>query len=490
MAKVATRRVATISRVCLIVALFVAITILLAGCTSLAPPHKRPVLPVADRYPYKIARGIAAPTLDWNDFFADPQLRRLISLALEHNRDLRTAVLQVQEARALHGIQRAERLPSVGLGVDASRGRTPGDLSLTGQPSTGGSYQIGLGINAWELDFWGRVRSLQDAALQDYLATDQARRTVHLMLLTDVANGYYRLRELDERITLADRMIASHEETLRIFRRRVEVGSTSRFDLMQVQTLLNQAQSLSAQLHQTRAAQSHALTLLVGTPFDLNPARDPFNGAAPTRALQPSLPSELLLHRPDIVAAEHRLQAAEANIGAARAAFFPRITLTGNIGSASAELDGLFASGSGAWHFAPSISLPIFDGGLRRASLDLAEVRRDLSVAHYEKTVQTAFREVSDALASSLWLARQVSIQQDVLDAQTARARLARLRYDNGAAAFLEVLDAQRDLLTGEQQLAQTRRALISAHIDLYAALGGGSQSLAEGAPAPSDDAN
>lgn len=287
LAKVATRRVATISRVYLIVALFVTITVLLAGCTSLAPPHERPALPVAGRYPDEIAGGIAAPTLGWNDFFADPHLRRLISLALDHNRDLRTAVLQVQEARALHGIQRAERLPSVGLGVDASRGRTPGDLSLTGQPSTGGSYQVGLGVNAWELDFWGRVRNLQDAALQDYLATDQARHAVQLILLTNVADGYYRLRELDERITLADRMIASHEETLRIFRRRVEVGSTSRFDLMQVQTLLNQAQSLSAQLQQTRAAQSHALTLLVGTPFDLNPARDLLNGAAATRALGP-----------------------------------------------------------------------------------------------------------------------------------------------------------------------------------------------------------
>ncbi|MBI4998695.1 MAG: efflux transporter outer membrane subunit [Rhodocyclales bacterium] len=490
MAVVATRRIATIRWVYLIVALFVAITILLAGCTSLAPPHERPALPVADRYPYEIAGGIAAPSLDWNDYFADPRLRRLISLALEHNRDLRTAVLQVQEARALHGIQRAERLPSVALGLDASRGRTPGDLSLTGQPSTGGTYQVGLGVNAWELDFWGRVRSLQDAALQDYLATDQARRTVQLMLLTDVADGYYRLRELDERLTLADRMIAGHGETLRIIRRRVEVGSTSRLDLVQAQTLLSQAQSLGVQLHQARSAQSHALTLLVGAPFDLNPARDPLNGDAPTRALQPGLPSELLLHRPDILAAEHRLRAAEANIGAARAAFFPRITLTGSVGTASAELNGLFASGSGVWRFAPSISLPIFDGGRRRASLDLAEVRRDLSVAHYEKAVQTAFREVSDALASSHWLARQVSIQQDALDAQTERARLARLRYDNGAATFLEVLDAQRDLLTGEQQLAQIRRALVSAQIDLYAALGGGTQSLAEGAQAPADNAN
>ncbi|WP_198674805.1 efflux transporter outer membrane subunit [Rhodoferax ferrireducens] len=468
----------------------IAIAVLLSGCALLAPTHERPALPVADRYPYAIAEGVTAPALDWKDYFFDEQLRGLIALALEHNRDLRTAVLQVQEARALHGIQRAERLPGISLGADATRGRTPGDLSLSGEPSTGGSYQIGLGVNAWELDFWGRVRNLQQAVLQDYLATDQARRIVQLMLVTNVADGYYRLRELDERIALADRMIASHEETLRIFTRRVEVGSTSRLDLMQVQTLLSQAQSLGTQLHQARATQSHALTLLVGAPFDLNPARGSLDGAAPTRALQPGLPSDLLLQRPDILAAEHRLRAAEANIGAARAAFFPRITLTGSVGTASAELDGLFASGSRAWSFAPSISLPIFDGGRRRASLNLAEVRRDLTVAHYESTVQTAFREVSDALASSRWLALQVSIQQNSLDVQTERARLARLRYDNGAAAFLEVLDAQRELLTGEQQLTQTRRALISAHIDLYAALGGGAQSLTAGTPAPVDAAN
>ncbi|OGB57294.1 MAG: RND transporter [Burkholderiales bacterium RIFOXYD12_FULL_59_19] len=464
----------------------IAIAILLSGCASLAPTHERPALPVADRYPYAVAEGTAAPALDWNDYFFDAQLRGLIALALEHNRDLRTAVLQVQEARALHGIQRAERLPGVSLGADGIRGRTPGDLSLSGEPSTGGSYQIGLGVNAWELDFWGRVRNLQQAVLQDYLATDQARRTVQLMLVTDVADGYYRLRELDERIALTDRMIASHKETLRIFTRRVEVGSTSRLDLMQVQTLLSQAQSLGTQLYQTRDTQVHALTLLVGTSFVLSPAQDSLDHSAPTRMLPPGLPSDLLLRRPDILAAEHRLQASEANINAARAAFFPRITLTGSVGTASAELGGLFASGSHAWSFAPSISLPIFDGGHRRASLDLAEVRRDLSVSNYEKTVQTAFKEVSDALASSRWLALQVGIQESALDSQAERARLARLRYDNGAAAFLEVLDAQRELLTGEQQLTQTRRALISAHINLYAALGGGASDAvsARGTPA------
>lgn len=434
----------------------IAIAVLLSGCALLAPPHEPPAPPVADRYPCA-AEGVAASALGWRDYFSDSQLHRLIALALDHNRDLRTALLQVQEARARHGNPRAERLPGVGLGADATRGRTPGNLSLSGEPTTGGSYQVGLGANAWELDFWGRLRNLQHAALPDYLATEQAQRAVQLMLVADVADGYYRLRELDERIALAQRMSASHSETLRIFSRRVEVSATARLDLLQVQTLLYQARALDAQLQQDRAAQTHALTPLVGTCFDLDPAQGSPCDMPPTQTLQPGLPSELLLRRPDILAAEHRLHAAETNIGAARAAFFQRITLSGSIGTASAELDDLFDSGSHAWNFAPSISPPIFDGGRRRAILDLAEVHCDLSVAHHEQTLQAAFREVSDALAFSQWLALQVRMQRDAFAAQAERARLARLRYDNGAAAFLEVLDAQRELLTGEQQLAQTK---------------------------------
>jgi multidrug efflux system outer membrane protein len=343
----------------------------------------------------------------------------------------------------------------------------------------GSQYQVGLGMASWELDFWGRVRSLQDAALESYLASDAARRAASIALVAQVANNYLVLRELDERIALARRTITSREESFRIFTRRVEVGSTSRLNLTQVQTLLTQAQALGAQLEQTRAEQLHALALIVGAPVDLVPDQNPLDDHNALGELRPGLPSDLLIQRPDIVAAEHQLKAANANIGAARAAFFPRIALTSSLGTASAELDGLFAAGSLAWAFSPSISLPIFDGGRRHNNLSLAEARRDLAVANYEKTVQIAFRDVSDALSARHWLARQVAIAHTALATQSERARLSQLRYDNGAAAYLDVLDAQRDLLAAEQQLVQTRRALLTSQVSLYTSLGGGSMDSA-----------
>ncbi len=459
-----------------------AAALLLVSCTSMAPVFEAPLLPVASQYPLDAPHaeaGVRAAGLGWREHFTDPRLLQLIAQALANNRDLRIAALRVQEARAAYGIQRADRLPTVGLAADGARSLVPGDLNISGQPVTAGQYQVGLGASAWELDVWGRVRSLQDAALQNFLATDAARRAVTLALVAQVADGYLSLRELDERVALARRSIASREESLRIFTRRFEVGATSKLDLTQVQTLLAQAQSLGVQLEQARAAQAHALSQLIGSPVDLAPTREHFDDSTVVQELRAGLPSELLIDRPDILAAEHRLRAANANIGAARAAFFPRVTLTGSFGTASAELDGLFESGSRAWTFAPSISLPIFDGGRNRANLNLTEVRRELAVADYEKTVQTAFREVSDALSARQWLAEQVRIQQSNLAAQSERARLAKLRYDNGAATFLEVLDAQRDLLSTEQQLVQARRALLSARVALYAALGGGTQTPA-----------
>ena len=261
-------------------------------------------------------------------------------------------------------------------------------------------------------------------------------------------------------------------------------------DLVQVEVLLQQAQTLAAQLEQGRAVQAHALTLLVGSPLPPLSENTGLGDDAVARELRVSLPSDLLLQRPDIVAAEHQLRAAQANIGAARAAFFPRITLTGSLGTASAELDGLFDSGSRAWSFMPSLFLPIFDAGRNRANLDLAEVRRDLAVTNYEKTVQAAFRDVSDALSARHWLTEQVRIAQATLAAQTERARLSLLRYDNGSAPYFEVLDAQRELLTAEQQLVQTRRALLSSRVSLYAALGGGSQEFAAPVGAATRPAN
>jgi multidrug efflux system outer membrane protein len=357
-------------------------------------------------------------------------------------------------------------------------------LSPTGRALTTGQYQVGVGVAAWELDFWGRVRNLKEAALESYLATDAARRAVTVSLIALVADGYLALRELDERIALARQTVASREESLRIFTRRFEVGAIAKMDVVQVETLLQQARTLAAQLEQARAAQAHALTLLLGSPLPPLPQTGRLDEAAVMPTLRVGLLSEVLLHRPDIVAAEHQLRAAGANIGAARAAFFPRITLTGSFGTASSELSGLFDSGSQAWRFLPSLTLPIFDAGRNRAALDLAEVRRDLAVVNYEQTVQAAFREVSDALSARRWLSEQVRLAEATLAAQAERARLVKLRYDNGSAPYFEVLDAQRDLLTAEQQSVQTRRAWLSSRVSLYAALGGGSQEFV-GSPAP-----
>ena len=465
--------------------------VLAAGC-SLAPEFTRPALPVADAYPTDapmppVAKPDAptAAEVAWRDYFADQQLQAMIAQALEENRDLRVAVLRVQEARAAFQIRRADQFPTLNANAGELRLGVPADVSQTGSARTLPAYYVGLSVVGWELDFWGRVSNLKDAALEQYLASDDARRAVTVSLVAQVADGYFTLRELDERIRITRDTIRTREESLRLFKRRFEVGTTTRLDVAQVETLLTQAQSLGAQLEQARAAQAHALTLLVGTqPAGLED-RANLNDTEPMHELRVGLPSELLQERPDIIAAEHLLRGANANIGAARAAFFPSITLTGFFGTASAELDSLFNSGTKAWLFAPQLVLPIFDAGRRQANLDLAEVRRDVAVAGYERTIQTAFREVADALSAQRWLGEQVAIQRRALAAQQERARLAQMRYDRGSATFLEVLDAQRDLLTAEQQLVQLRRALLSSRVALYAALGGGSQHYGE-PPAPS----
>jgi multidrug efflux system outer membrane protein len=474
-----------IHRVTRLLAIAATVDFLLAGCVSMAPSYQVPSLPVSPSYASNTAqKGESAAALGWRDYFTDPQLQALITLALDNNRDLRTAVFRVEEARALYGIQRAEQFPAIGAQASGDRSRIPGDLNLTGKPLEGSQYRAELGLASWEIDFWGRVRNLKDRALENYLATDEARRAGAIALIAQVANSYLSLRELNERIVLARRTIASRSESLRIFTRRVEVGSTSRLNLTEVQTLLTQAQALGAQLELLRAAQGHALTLLVGAPIDFPFLEKPLDDQAVLVTLRPGLPSDLLIQRPDILAAEHQLKATHAHIGAARAAFFPQVTLTGVYGTASAELEGLFASGSQAWIFSPRLSLPIFDGGRRRNNLDLAEARRDLAVAHYEKTVQSAFRDVADALSARHWLAEQSTIAQTALAVQTERARLSQLRYNNGAAPFLDVLDAQRDLLAAEQQSVQIRRALLSSRVNLYAALGGGAMDVVS-PPAP-----
>lgn len=466
----------------------------LTGCRSLVPRYEQPELPVSERYPPDAGDGLAPGAVPaataatgWRDYFADATLCTLIEQALAHNRDLRCAVLRVQEARALYGIQRAELFPSVYATADGARSRTPGDLNASGHTHTGSEYHVALASSAWEIDFWGRVRSLKQAALADYLATDAARQAATVSLIADVADGYLRLREFDERIALTRKAIATREESFRIFTRRFEVGATSQLDVTEVETLLLQAQALGTQLEQARAIEAHGLTLLVGSPVDLPPGQGSIRELNVLHPLRAGLPAELLTCRPDIVAAEHQLRRAHANVGAARAAFLPRVTLTGSLGTASAGLDGLFRSGSLAWTYGPSLSVPIFDAGRNANNLDLAEVRRNLEVAAYEKTVQNAFRDVADALSSQQWLTEQVKIQEQTLGVQTERARLAKRRYDSGSASFIEVLDAERELLSAEQQVVNTRRELLSSRVRLYAALGGGAQADVSASPVARD---
>lgn len=448
------------------------VLVVIAGC-SMAPVYKRPVPPVAEVFPGQADATLSAQ-LGWRQYFMDAELQRLIALALANNRDLRIATARIEEARALYGIRRADLVPTVNAGAAGMRARAPADLSPTGRALTASQYQATLGVTAWEVDLWGRVRDLKDVAREEYLATEEARRAVTIALVSQVADTYLAACEIEERLALTRQTITTREESARIARRRYEVGSVSKIDPTQAQTILGQARAELSVLERERELARNALVLLIGTPVESSGVSLAASELGLAGGLAPGVPSGVLVLRPDVLAAEHRLVGATVNIGAARAAFFPRILLTGDLGVASIGLDSLFSASGRAWSFGPSISVPLFDGGRNRSNLDLAVARQTIAVAQYERTVQVAFREVADALAGRRWLAEQVLLQREVLAAQTERSRLAELRYRRGAAPYLEVLDAQRDLFAAEQSLVQTRRQLLSAGVGLYAALGGG----------------
>jgi len=440
---------------------------LLAACAPLVPqPAADAGLPA--RFATDAGEPAAAPPA-WRDYFADPALQAQIEQALAHNRDRALALARLDEARALAGLQASQRAPQIVLDAQGQRTRVPADLNLTRRPLLGNDFQLGLGLASWELDLWGRLASLDTAARQAWLASDASSRALTLSLVHQVAQTWLQLAELDERLRLARRALDSREETLRIFTRRVEVGATSRLALTQVQLLQTQAAALVSQLQQQREAQWQALTLLTGGAPAAGEPR--LTELAPLRA---GLPAELLRQRPDLVAAEHQLRAADANVQAARAAYLPRISLTAAFGSASAELSALLKAGSSAWSVTPDVALPLLDGGRREQNLAVQQARRQQALLAYERAVQGALRDVNDALSARQRYAEQLDIAGQTLAAQAERARLALRRYDTGAAAFLEVLDAQRDLLAAEQQQVQARRALLASQASLYAALGGG----------------
>ncbi|WP_282183713.1 efflux transporter outer membrane subunit [Herbaspirillum sp. ST 5-3] len=447
---------------------------LVTGC-SLAPTFHRPDAPIATVYPVETGQAADnAAAIGWREFFPDQRLQALIETALANNRDLRIAALRIEEARAQYNIQSADLLPTLNAAASGARSRTPASLSLSGRSTVNSSYQVGLSLASFELDFFGRVRSLNDAALAQYLATEEAAQAARISLVSEVAKAYLAERAFAEQYELARKTVESRDEAYKLARQRFDVGASSALDLRQNEILVQTARASLATLTRQRAQAVNALTLLVGTPLTNLPAAQSLDSQDIVTDIPAGLPSDLLIRRPDIRAAEQRLKAANANIGAARAAFFPRISLTAGIGTASNALDGLFEAGSRTWSFTPQLLLPIFDAGRNSASLSLAEVRNNVAVAEYEKSIQTAFREVADALTARSALEEQIEAQRAVQVAQAERLKLADLRYQNGVASSLDVLDAQRELFSAEQALVQARLLRLTNAIDLYRALGGG----------------
>ena len=469
-------------------------TALLVGGCSFIPAYERPAAPVPAVYATSAANGVtgaegtnaASPSaaatagpLPWHDYFAEPRLRRLIETALANNRDLRIAVLNIEQARATFQVRRADLYPGVGLAANASRAPAASTGDLTN------SFSVGLAISAWEIDFFGRIASLKEQALAQYLATEEGRNAAQVSLVAAVANGWLNLLADEELLELSRQTLASREESVRLTRMRLDAGVASELDFRQAESLTQAARATLAQQQRQRALDENALALLLGQslPEDI---RGTLAGSRLAQApvmtpLPAGLPSELLTRRPDIRQAEQQLIAANANIGAARAAFFPRISLTAQAGTASGELSGLFKNGSWGFTLAPSLLLPIFDAGRNQANLEGAQASRGVAIAQYEKAIQTAFREVSDALAGQATLQDQAQAQQMQAQAEAARLQLADLRYRNGVSSYLDLLDAQRSLFAAQQAVVQVKLAQLQNQVALYKALGGGGGEAATG---------
>ena len=453
-----------------------AAALVLAGCTSLAPDYQRPAAPVPATWAGAPAEAGTTAVADtsWQQFFTDARLRELIGQALANNRDLRVAALNIERARALYGIQRAEQWPTVAAGTTSALQRSPADLSSTGRADTTRRHDLAIGISSYELDFFGRVKSLNDASLQQFLATEEARRSAQTSLVAEVATAYLTLAADRERLQLARDTLRNQRDAQALVKARVDGGVASPIDLRRAQTTVEAARADLARFTTQVAQDENALALLVGTPVRGEALAASLDPAFTLDTLPAGLPSQVLQRRPDILAAEHRLRAANAHIGAARAAFFPSVTLTAGGGMASRSLSDLFQGGSGAWSFMPQVTLPIFDGGRRRAALGVAQADRDIALAEYEAAIQRAFREVADTLALQSTLGEQLDAQQSLVAATEDTYRLSDLRFRQGAQGYLEVLDAQRGMYAARQTLIGTRLTRLSNQVALYKVLGGG----------------
>ncbi|MGV3572717.1 MAG: efflux transporter outer membrane subunit [Ramlibacter sp.] len=445
-----------------------AAAVLLAGC-SMMPTYERPAAPVPGAFPYAgAAQGPQAADIEWQRFFADDaRLRGLIATALRNNRDLRVAILNIEQARAQYDIRRADRLPTVGGTVSGSRSPAPGGGTVE-------TYTAGIAFSSWELDFFGRVASLGEVALAQFLATEEGRRAAQATLVASVANVWLNLAADEELLAITRQTLATREESLRLTRLRFENGASSEIDLRLAQSLSETARATLSQLQRQRALDLNALALLIGEPVAPDYQVGVTTASVQLPDLPAGVPSDVLTRRPDVRQAEQQLVAANANIGAARAAFFPRISLTAGIGTASTQLSDLFSGGSWGLTVAPQLLVPIFDAGRNRAGLASAQVGRDIAIAQYERSIQVAFREVADGLAGRLTLADQVRSQATVVEAEATRLRLTQMRFDAGVASQLELLDAQRSLFAAQQALVQVRLLRLQNQVQLYRALGGG----------------
>jgi outer membrane protein, multidrug efflux system len=452
--------------------------VVLGGCMSLAPRHVQPDPPVPAQWPIAPAAtgGAAAADLAWSEFFADPRLRSLIELALAGNRDLRVAALNVERVRAQYQVQRGALWPTVTATGAGSSQRVSEDLSATSASFVSRSVSATIGVAAYELDLFGRVRSLNEQALQQFFATEETRRAAQIGLVAEVAGAWLTLATDLERLQLAQQTLEAQQRSYDLVRRSSELGVASALDLRQAEVTLQTARGDAARIAALVAQDRNALALLAGgpVPASLEPDVPLAAGVAQVAELPAGVPAEVLARRPDIRAAERQLQAAQASIGVARAAFFPRITLTGAAGSASSQLDGLFGGGSRTWSFAPQITLPIFTGGANTANLEAARVDRRIALARYEKAIQVAFREVADALAQRATLAEQFAAQSALVAALADAQRLAQARFERGVDSYLQVLDAQRQLYAAQQGLVSLRLARDANLVTLYKTLGGG----------------
>lgn len=451
-----------------------AAALFIAGC-SMAPVHERPAAPIPASWAQPVSANAltASPPLDWETFVTDESLRQTIALALTHNRDLRQTLLNIDVARAQYRVQRADRLAGLGLQADGTRQRTPADISAAGVAGTQGTYQVGLGMTAFELDLFGRVRSLSDAALQQYLAVEHSAQAARISLVGEVIQAHVTRDGAQRRLAWTQKTLDSRQASLQLVAQRRQAGAASALDYQEALGLQAQAQAELERMEREARQADNALRLLVGSADAAWPAPRA-QSTVLVQDIAVAAPSALLERRPDILAAEHELRARNADIGAARAAFFPRISLTGMFGSSSAELSGLFESGSRSWSFTPQLVLPLFDGGRNRANLDLAQVRKNIAVARYEGTIQTAFREVSDALAATDTLRREEVSRLALARSSDEALRLSEARYRGGVDSHLRYLEAQRSAFSHQLSAIEVGTQRQLALVQLFKALGGG----------------